>query len=58
MREIEMDVKECAVCSVIHKVHLYVSEAANLPVAPVTCQTERENTAAKRNGWCGGKFAA
>lgn len=53
-----MDVKECAVCSVIHKVHLYVSEAANLPVAPVTCKTEREHTAAKRNGWCGGKFAA
>jgi len=58
-RVYERDRDGCkGVCSVIHKVHLYVSEAANLPVAPVTCKTEREHTAAKRNGWCGGKFAA
>ena len=41
-------------CSDIHNVHLYVSETkiitADLPVASVTCQTDRENTAAKHNG--------
>jgi len=50
--------RDKGVRSVIHKVHLYASEAANRPVAPVTCQTETEITAAKRNGWCGGKLAA
>jgi hypothetical protein len=46
--------REEGVCSVIHKFHLYVSEAtiitSNPPVASVTCQTGRENTAAKHNG--------